>query len=125
MKAPRKGDVEKIGVLLVQGQIGILSDIVRDVLEAHPSVSVVATIDDSANISDAVTRSGCDAVVWMLDASEPTKLPEDLLRRHPSLRIVAVDGSGERGSLWLMRPHRTPLGMLSPERIVAELRGPS
>jgi hypothetical protein len=46
-----------------------------------------------------------------------------ILDRHPRLRIVAVEGPGAHGSLWRMRPHRTRLDTLWPERIVAELLG--
>jgi chemotaxis response regulator CheB len=114
--------VEKIGVLLVQGQKGILSDIIRDVLEADPTVDVVTSVTAGNDIVDAVRRSRCDAVVWMLKPGQATGVPEELLRRQPSLRIVAVEGTGKRGSLWLMRPHRMPLGDLSPKGIISKLR---
>lgn len=114
--------MEKIGVLLVEDQHGILSDIVRHILEAESSIDLVGDVTATDSV-EAVAHSDCDAVVWMLSKRSEPVAPLDLLRHHPALRIVAVEDAGERGSLWRMRPHRMPLGRLSPERIVAELRG--
>lgn len=119
----RGGDVDKIGVLLVEGQLGMLSDIVRDVLEADPNIDLLGQVTDIADTVDAVERSQCDAVLWMLPDAGQAVAPADVLRHHPALRIVAVEGRGQHGSLWRMRPQRTLLGQLSPERIIAELRG--
>lgn len=114
--------MEKIGVLLVDARPGILSDIVRNVLEAATSVDLVGDVRDIDDTVDAVASSGCDAVVWMVADARHAVTPAELLRQHPFLRIVAVEGTGEEGSLWLMRPHQAPLGRLSPTRIIAELQ---
>jgi hypothetical protein len=117
--------VEKIGVLLVEGQHGILSDIVRDVLEADPTVDFVDRVSGIEAAVAAVARTGCDAVVWTVADARSAVAPAELLSHHPRLRIVAVEGAGETGSLWRMRPDRAPLGQLSPQRIIEELRGGS
>lgn len=111
----------KIGVLLVDGQPGVLSDIVRDVLSADQSVDLMGCVTSIADCVDAAARGDCDAVVWMLPDGVEAVAPERLLRRHPAMRIVAVERTGRYGSLWRMRPHHTRLGELSPERIISEL----
>jgi hypothetical protein len=113
--------VERIGVLFVEGQHGILSDLVRDVLEADPSVDLVGGSTGMDDTAEAVARTGCDAVVWMVADARQAVAPAELLRHHPALRIVAVESMGREGSLWQMRPQRARLGQLSPERIIAEL----
>ena len=113
--------VNKIGVLLVQGRRGVLADMVRDVLEHAPGIALVGGVNDIDAASDAVMRTGCRAVVWIVPDAAAAVAPATLLDRHPSLRIVAVEGRGVHGSLWRMRPHRTRLDALSPEGIVAEL----
>jgi DNA-binding NarL/FixJ family response regulator len=115
--------VEKIGVLLVQGQHRILSDIVRDVLEADSSVELVGQVASIEDTVDAIARSRCDAVVWMVDDARQAEAPVELLRHAPGLRIVAIEGGGREGSMWRMRPQRERLGQLSPARIIEELRG--
>jgi hypothetical protein len=114
--------VHKIGVLLVEGKHRILSDIVGDVLEADSSVELVGRVADIEDAVDAVTRSRCDAVVWMVDDAKQAVAPEELLRHAPRLRIVAIEGVGREGSIWRMRPQRERLGLLSPARIISEVR---
>jgi hypothetical protein len=115
------GTVKNVGVLLVEGRHGVLSDMVRDVLEHAPRIELVGDVAQIEDTSAAVELTGCDAVVWILPEPVAAVAPPDLLRRHPSLRIVAVESRGQEGSLWRMCPHRTRLEGLSPERIVEEL----
>jgi chemotaxis response regulator CheB len=112
---------KKIGVLLVEGQHGVLSDMVRDVLEHAPGIDLVGDVTDIDETMDAVARTGCDAVVWVVPEAHAAVAPPDLLHQHPLLRIVAVEAHGKEGSLWRMRPHRARLDRLSPEGIVHEL----
>src|SRR4051794_22988288 len=113
--------MKQIAVLFVEGQHGVLSDMVRDVLEHASGIDVVGAITDSAETAQAVERTGCDAVVWIVPHAADAVAPPDLLRRHPRLRILAVEARGSEGSLWRMRPHRTRIDALSPEGIVHEL----
>ena len=71
--------VKKIGVLLVEGQHGVLSDMVRDVLEHEPGVAVVGDFTDIADTSAAVERTGCDAIVWIVPEASDAVAPPDLL----------------------------------------------
>jgi len=113
---------KSIGVLLVEGRQGVLTDMVRDVLEHASGIDLVGGVADIEHTADAVERTHCDAVVWVVAEAAAAIAPPALLDRHPRLRIVAVEGRGAHGSLWRMRPHRTRLDTLSPERIVAELK---
>jgi hypothetical protein len=114
--------VKQIGVLFVEGEQGVLSDMVRDVLQHAPGIGVVGAVTDSAQTAEAVERTGCDAVVWVVRHAADAIAPAGLLNRHPRLRIVAVEADGAEGWLWRMRPHRKRLDPLSPDRIVEELR---
>jgi hypothetical protein len=113
--------VKRIGVLLVEGRHGVLSDMVRDVLEHAHGIELVGDVTDIDETSDAVARTGCEAVVWIVPEAAAAVAPPAVLDRHPTLRILAVEGRGLHGSLWRMHPHRTRLETLSPEGIVAEL----
>jgi hypothetical protein len=113
--------VKQVDVLFVEGQRGVLSEMVRDVLEHAPGIELVGNVTALEDTSDAVERTGCDAVVWVVPEAATAVAPPDLLRRYPTLRIVAVEGRGQQGWLWRMCPHRTRLDALSPERMVEEL----
>jgi hypothetical protein len=49
------------------------------------------------------------------EVSEPYRR---LLDDHPRLKVLALEGDGRSGSIWELRPHRIPLGELSPRRLV-------
>lgn len=117
--------MDKIGVLLVVGQHRILSDIVRDVLVADPSVNLVGDVADDADTDAAVARSGCDAVVWLIDGSDRALGPAALLSRHPRLRLLAVAVDGGPATVWWMHPERKDIKSLGLADIVAELHGRS
>ena len=106
---------------MVEGRHGVLGDLVRDVLEHAAGIELVGNVTDIDETSDAVGRTGCEAVVWMVPEGAAAKAPPALLDRHPALRILAVEGRGKHGSLWRMHPHRRRLDTLSPAGIVAEL----
>lgn len=115
--------MDKIGVLLVVGQHRILSDIVRDVLVADPSVNLVGDVADHDDMDAAVARCGCDAVVWLIDGSHRAVGPAALLRRHPRLRVLAVAGDSGQATVWWMHPEHKDIKSLAPADIVAELHG--
>jgi len=46
----------------------------------------------------------------------------DLLRGHPSFRVLALTRGGKEGLLYELRPHRVALGEVSPRQLVAEIR---
>jgi hypothetical protein len=94
---------------------------VRDVLEHASGIELVGDVTRIDETSDAVERTGCDAVVWVVPEIAAAEAPRDLLQEHPRLRIVAVEARGQEGWLWRMCPHRTRLDPLSPEGIVKEL----
>ena len=107
---------------MVEGRQGVLSDLVRDVLEHAPGIELVGDVTDIDDTSEAVGRTGCEAVVWIVpEPAAAAVAPPALLDRHPALRILAVEGRGVHGSLWRMHPRRTRLDALSPEGIVTEL----
>lgn len=125
-RQPERGlGVEKIGVLLVVGQHRILSDIVRDVLVADPSITLVGDVADDEDTEAAVARSGCDAVVWLIDGADRAIAPPALLRRNPQLRVLAVAGDSGRATVWWMHPQHRDIKSLAPTDIAAELHGRS
>lgn len=112
-----------IGVLLVEEDHGILSSIVRDVLEHDPGVELVGELADIRDTSEAVDRTGSDAVVWIVTDTRRDVAAAELLCRHPTLRVLAVELCGRDGFLWRMRPSRKAIGELSPHKLISALCG--
>ncbi len=90
------GPVKKMGVLLVEGRHGVLSDMVRDVLEHAPGIEVVGDVTDIDDTSDAVGRTGCEAVVWIVPEPAAAVAPPALLR--PASGPAHPRGRGPRGT---------------------------
>lgn len=102
---------------------GILSGIVRDVLQKDPELELVAELTDIDGTSEAVERTGSRAVVWIVGEPRRSSAAAELLYRHPELTVLAVEQAGRRGVLWRMLPTPRPVGELSPGKLVAALRG--
>jgi hypothetical protein len=111
-----------IGILLVVEREGVLGDIVRGILAQDAALTLLAERDDGAAVAAQVANTGAEAVVWIGGERSPTGEAFALLRRHPQLRILTVEGDGRSGFLFSMQPHREPLGELSPAALVAALR---
>jgi hypothetical protein len=118
-------DLNTIGVLLVEEDHGILTSIVRGVVQADPELELVGELTDIDDTSAAVERTGSEAIVWILGDARGTVAPAELLYRHPWLKVLAVERDGRQGFLWRMLPRRKAVGELSPSNLVAALRGGS
>ena len=85
----------------------MLREIVTDVLSAAPDLELV---EDLGNADVFVClgddEAGCGS----------------LLSQHPRLRLIAIHRDGQQTVLWMMRPHRTTLGELSRDTLLAGVR---
>jgi hypothetical protein len=111
--------MQTIGVLLVTQHSGILTDIVRGIVAGDDALSLAGELTSEADLAAALECTGAAAIVWLADDIAPTELLLDRRR----LRVVTVEDDGRTGCLWEMRPQLRELGALSPERLVAALRG--
>ena len=50
-------------------------------------------------------------------------LYDEVVRRHPTLRLLGVDDIGSHGFIYEMRPQKVELGELSPELVLDVVRG--
>jgi hypothetical protein len=110
-------------VLLVE-LTTILGDLVRAILE-ELDISVVGDLEDGTGLSQAVAETGAGFVIWgCTDIDLPARVP-GLFDQQPGLRVLAVEGDGQRGFLWQLEPHRRPIGELSPAVLVDLIRTPA
>jgi hypothetical protein len=103
----------------------MLRDIVRDTVANEPDLEVV---DEVGRLAEPLNERVVDeADVMIVGAAEPdeTVLPCRLLAASPRLRVLMLALSGERGVLYELRPHRTPLRDISPSQLLAVVRSKS
>jgi DNA-binding NarL/FixJ family response regulator len=101
----------------------MLREIVRDSLVGEPDMEIVGYADDP----EQVFRSIQDADVVIVGAREPndSTLARELLRASSSTRVLAIAANGRSASMWQLRPHRVPLGEVSPASLVNAIRARS
>lgn len=120
---PSKIGARRVRVILVSCS-GLLGGLIREALSTAPEVRVVRDLPDggSRRLLRAVRWFRPDVVVWRLDDDRVlTERPEYFGSRH-QCSVLAVLGDGERGSVWRLRPQRSPLGPLSPSTLAAAVR---
>lgn len=99
----------------------MLQEIVRTILSAEPDMEIdTSTLSERGMASSEALRSA--DVVILSEAEARTDAHSAVLFAHPHLRLVAING-GRRASLYELRPHRLPLGEMSPSALVQAVRG--
>lgn len=99
----------------------MLLDIVANIVAAQPDLDIVAGPVGETNLRRAVECGNADVVIL----SRKTPLNgeyDDVLYSRAHLKVIAIEGEGRRGSLYELRPHRVPLGEMSPTRLLDAIR---
>lgn len=94
----------------------MLGAIVGDIIREQPDLELFAAGDDVA-----ATVGETDARCVLLHAADEEECTE-LLAQYPRLKVLSVEDDGRRGFLYELRPHRRPLGEVSPMRLIDALR---
>jgi DNA-binding NarL/FixJ family response regulator len=103
---------------------GVLRDIVRDALVGKPDIEVIADVTDGGAAAAAEALQPT-TLVWGSDVPISAEALHDVLYRHPRVRVLTVERDGRKGHLHELVPHTAVLGELSPQRLLAAIRGQS
>jgi DNA-binding NarL/FixJ family response regulator len=109
--------VQRRRILLVD-MPQLMRDIIRSVVTAEADLELVAELDDSASLEDAVPQYAPDVVIGHSTRHDIERLLED--RSRP--KVLQVDDTGRSTVLYELRPHRTALGEISPTRLLSAIR---
>ena len=110
-----------IGILLVE-MPRMVRDVVGNILGVEPDLHVVADGVDAGAVMERVEGERPDVVVLWVDSESPPPICEELLRRFPRLAVVALEGGGQRGSIYRMLPTRIRLAEISRAQLVTAIR---
>jgi DNA-binding NarL/FixJ family response regulator len=113
--------VLSIGILLVE-MPRMLHDVVRNIIDAEPDLSVVAERVAVGAVADCVERERPDVVVLLAKSGSPPEMCEELLSRFPELAVVALENGGLRGSIYMLRPTRFRVAEISRTELVTAIR---
>jgi hypothetical protein len=112
--------LERTRIVLV-GMPRMLREIVSGVVSMQPDLAVVA-VTGRARARQVLAKSRADVAVTGLDESA-RQGALDLLGTLPRLRVVAISPDGREGTLYELRSHEVCFGELSPELLLAAIRG--
>ena len=113
--------MEHIRVVLA-GLPRMLRDIVQRVLADAPDLDVIHSPEGLERLMDTLKEHDPDVVVTGLGPAQRIEQFAALLRAHPSLRILALEGDGRRAVMYELQPHAVPLGDVSTEGLIDAIR---
>ena len=108
--------------ILVVHPAGILRDIVVKALDAQDDMIVVDQLPDHTGLRQALASTRPTLVLWGLLSPDVHEVYPDLFDGYSSVKVLAMLEDGRQAFLWELRPHRTPLGEISPGRLVEVIR---
>jgi hypothetical protein len=118
-----KGDllVKRISVVL-SNMPGLLRDIVRDAISTTSDIYITSEAQSINELQALLKRQDPDLVVAADQDPEFARGARDLLSQRVLPRLLLVTQSGRDASLHWMQPRVSPLGRLTPDSLVREIR---
>jgi DNA-binding NarL/FixJ family response regulator len=99
----------------------LLREIVRETLAREPDLDVVAEHEAGVDVRAAVERDGADFVIVGSDATAEAAV-SSLVAGERGVRALELRSDGRESVLYELRPHRVPLGEISPETLLHTIR---
>jgi hypothetical protein len=90
----------------------MMSEIVKDILDQAEDIAVV----------EASERGDADVVILAADRDDLPAVGRTQLERRATVRVITITRHGRTGYLYELRPHRTPLGEVSADNLLAAIR---
>ena len=117
----RSTQTDPIRVVLVE-LTGMTGEMVKGILAGAPDIELIGDVSMTDFGDPDAPAAGVDVAILAGDGGALTRRAHELLRVRPLLRILAVGRGGREGSLYELRPHRTPLGELSSQVLLEAVR---
>lgn len=100
--------MKPIRVLIVE-MPQLMTDIAREIIARRPELVLVGVVADAYELSRALPASGADVVLCRMASTELPATYQEMFESHPHLRVLAVEPGDRDGSIYELRPSRTPL----------------
>ncbi|MCK1393815.1 hypothetical protein [Bradyrhizobium sp. 1] len=100
-----------------------MTDILEHVVAKDPALSVVG-MSDGANLTTEARRTRADVIVVAQKAPDERDSLASLLRSRPRMKVVTIVASGDSGTLYELRPHRTAITEITTQSLSEAIRDP-
>jgi hypothetical protein len=117
----RNAQTDRIRVVLVE-LTGLTCEVVKGILAGESDIELIGEASMRDFGDPDAPAAGADVAILAGDGGSLTRRAHELLMVRPLLRILAVGKGGREGSLYELRPHRTPLGELSSHVLLDAVR---
>jgi DNA-binding NarL/FixJ family response regulator len=118
---PSRPSVDRIRIVLVTAR-PILESIVLAALASETAVEVVGTFSRLEEMETFLSERAVELAIVDVGTESDSRVEARLLHKFPRLRLLAIGGDGRTATLHELRPHATPLGEISPERLRQAIR---
>jgi hypothetical protein len=109
--------------ILIVAMPPMLGGIIRELVLDETDIDVVGELADHGDVVPAAVREEADFVIAGPPADRLGAVYRELLAACPATRLLAVKGDGRGGALIQLAPSSTPVGELSPDVLLAVIRG--
>jgi chemotaxis response regulator CheB len=99
----------------------LLREIVRETVARQPDLSVVAEHDAGVDVQAAVERDDADFVIVGFGPTAHAGV-QSVVAAERGVRALELRADGKESTLYELRPHRVPLGEISPETLLHTIR---
>ncbi len=99
----------------------MLREITRAVVAGEPGAEIVAEYAAPVPLADVVRASDAQVLV-VRDTPTVSAEATSLLDESRPLGVLAISDDGRSTVVYELKPHRVPLGEVSPERLVDAIR---
>jgi DNA-binding NarL/FixJ family response regulator len=103
----------------------LLHDVLVDLLASHPGIQVTECLVPPSGAPELPEAVPPDVVIISSPHPGDDAVPIRLLHSAPRCRVLALASNARRAFLYELRPHRTALGELSRETLIAAVHGPA
>jgi DNA-binding NarL/FixJ family response regulator len=100
----------------------LLRDVLLELLRAEPDIELIDCMLPTHARSPAEPAQP-DVVILSTSDPDDDEVPVRLLRAAPRCRVLALRSDARASWLYELRPHRSSLGELSRDALLAALRG--
>jgi DNA-binding NarL/FixJ family response regulator len=101
----------------------MLRDIIEDAVLNEPDVEIVGTLESHELLLPALAHVDTDVLILTRGPAYEPAMAEELWARWPRIKVLEIAQGGRSAVLHALHPHRVALGDVSPQGLVAAIRG--
>lgn len=100
----------------------MMIELVEQILAPHLEFHIVGRVPTGGDLRAAARRYRADVLIVLQPNNTVTNAGADRMFYRRPLRVLAITHGGRESVLYVLRPHRSALGELSADSLVAAIR---